>query len=478
MVAFTHEFPTKGCLCESVSPISAPPVKPWQPVVKVPRAAKALTTPGREGSLHPMATFSFPQVATVTQRFDPQRVENIESTLLAGFQQKGKLLEGTCGRRIAVCVGSRGIAQLSDIVRVLVEELKRAGADPFIVPAMGSHGGGTVEGQTQILSDYGITESNVGAPLIASMDVVEISPTVDGVPVHVDRAAFESDGIILVNRVKPHTDFKGKAESGLMKQAAVGLGNIHGATNLHRFTHSLGYERLIITRARSIIASGKVLMGLAIIENAYHQPAHLELIPSAEIVEREQQLLLRAKDLMPSLPASQIDLLIIDRIGKNISGTGLDPNVTGRWFDFNSLWQDTPDVHRIAVLDLSPETHGNAVGMGLADFCTQRLVDKIDKDVTYLNALTAHFTVPGRIPIHFSTDRETIRQALLSVGGRSRSEDKRVIRIRDTLSLSTLEASESMMEELRDHPGIVQIGDLRPLTFDGDGVLAEMGSGF
>ena len=422
-----------------------------------------------------MATFQFPQVATVTQRFDPQRVENIRSTLLSEFQHKKELLQGTSGRRVAVCAGSRGISQLSDIIRILVEELKRAGADPFIVPAMGSHGGGTAEGQTQILSDYGITESKVGAPLVASMDVVEISPTVDGVPVHVDRAAFESDGIILVNRVKPHTDFKGKAESGLMKLAAVGLGNIDGATHLHRFTHSLGYERLIITKASRIIETGKVLMGLAIIENAYHQPAHLELIPSAEIVEREQQLLLRAKDLMPSLPASQIDLLIIDRIGKNISGTGLDPNVTGRWFGFNSLWQDTPDVHRIAVLDLSRETHGNAVGIGLADFCTQRVVDKINRDMTYLNALTAHFTVPGRIPIYFSTDRETIRWALVSIGGRGGPADKRVIRIHDTLSLNILEASESMLEELRDHPATGQIGDLRPLTFDGDGVLAEMG---
>ena len=248
-----------------------------------------------------MTTFPFPQIATVTQRFDPQRVENIESTLLSEFQRKRDLLKSTSGRRVAVCVGSRGISELSDIVRVLVGALKKAGADPFIVPAMGSHGGGTAEGQRQILSDYGITESHVGAPVIASMDVVEISPTVDGVPVHVDRAAFEADGIILVNRVKPHTDFKGKAESGLMKMAAVGLGNIDGATHLHRFTHSLGYERLIISKARCIIASGKVLMGLAIVENAYHQTAHLELIASAEIVEREQQLLLRAKELMPSL---------------------------------------------------------------------------------------------------------------------------------------------------------------------------------
>ena len=424
-----------------------------------------------------MATFPFPQIATVTQQFDPQQVENIESTLLSEFEQKRELLEAASGRRVAVCVGSRGISQLSGIIRILVKELRKAGADPFIVPAMGSHGGGTAQGQTRILSDYGITESNIGAPLVASMDVVEISPTVDGVPVHVDRAAFESDGIILVNRVKPHTDFKGKAESGLMKLAAVGLGNIDGATHLHRFTHSLGYERLIITKARSLIETGKVLMGLAIVENAYHQPAHLELIPSGEIVEREQQLLLRAKDLMPSLPASQIDLLIIDRIGKNISGTGLDPNVTGRWFGSNSLWQDTPDVHRIAVLDLSRETHGNAVGIGLADFCTQRVVDKMDRDVTYLNVLTAQFTVPGRIPIYFSTDRETIHRALLSVGGRSGPADKRVLRIHDTLSLNTLEASESMLEELRDRPNVTRIEDLRPLTFDDKGVLAEMGSG-
>ncbi len=421
-----------------------------------------------------MTSFPFPKFATVVQQFEREPLESVESAVQAEVRRNEDLVKSTAGKRLAIGVGSRGIAEIPSIVRSLVEQLRNAGAEPFLVPAMGSHGGGTVEGQVRILADYGITESNVGAPLVASMETVEVGTTGDGVPVHLDRAAYESDGIVLVNRVKPHTDFKGKAESGLMKMVAVGLGNIDGASHMHRYTPSLGYERLIVTKAEILFATGKVLMGLAIIENAYHEPAHLELIEAGDIVEREQELLVRAKELMPVLPSSRIDLLIIDRIGKNISGLGLDPNVTGRWFGFNSLWQDTPDIERIAILDLSEETHGNAVGLGLADFCTQQLVDKMDQAATYLNALTAHFTVPAKIPMYFSTDKETLGRALRSLDGSSPPQDKRVIRIRDTLSLTTLEASESLLPELKEHPNVVEVGELRPLPFLPDGSLSPL----
>ena len=419
-----------------------------------------------------MTSFPFPRIATVVQKFDQQHLTNVDSAVQAEIQRNADLVKSMASKRLAVCVGSRGIAEIPSIVRSLVAQLRKAGAEPFIVPAMGSHGGGTAKGQMRILADYGITESNVGAPLIASMETVEIGSTEDGVPVHLDRAAYESDGIVLVNRVKPHTDFKGKAESGLMKMVAVGLGNIEGASHMHRFTPSLGYERLIITKAEILFATGKVLMGLAVIENAYHEPAHLELIKAGDIVAREQELLVRAKELMPGLPAPRIDLLIIDQIGKNISGTGLDPNVTGRWFGFNSLWQEKPDIDRIAILDLSEETHGNAVGLGLADFCTQRLVDKMDQKATYLNALTAHFTVPAKIPMHFSTDEETLRRALRSLDGSSPPQDKRVIRIRDTLNLTTVQASESLLPDLGTHPNVVEIGELRPFLFLPDGSIS------
>ena len=420
-----------------------------------------------------MTSFLFPKIATIIQKFDQKHLPNVDLALQDEIQRNNDLIKKTAGKKIAVCVGSRGIAKISSIVGVLINQLKSAGAQAFLLPAMGSHGGGTVEGQLSILADYGITESKIGAPLIASMETVEIGLTEDNVPVHLDRAAYESDGIILVNRVKPHTDFKGKAESGLMKMVAVGLGNIDGASHLHRFTPSLGYERLIISKAQVLLKTEKVLMGLAVIENAYHQTAHVELIPANNIVKREQELLVWAKELMPSLPSPLIDLLIINRIGKNISGTGLDPNVTGRWFGFNSLWQDTPNIHRIALLDLSEEAHGNAVGLGLADFCTQRLVDKMDQRATYLNALTAHFTVPAKIPMYFSTDEETIRRALLSLDGTSLPKDKRVIRIKDTLSLTKFEASESLLPELKDHPNIVEVGKLRPFVFQSDKSMAS-----
>jgi len=237
-----------------------------------------------------------------------------------------------------------------------------------VVPAMGSHGSGTAEGQSAVLEGYGISESLIGVPVVSSLETIVVGETEDGTPVHVGRAAFDADGIILINRVKPHTDFKGRVGSGLMKMIAVGIGNRFSADSFHSWTLKLSYEHLILAKARTLLATGKVLGGVAVVENAYHETAGIEFVPASRVVAREMELLEESRRLMPSLPLDNLDLLIVDRIGKDISGTGMDPNVTGRWFRLSSIWQEKPEVIRIVVLDLSAGSHGNACGVGLADF--------------------------------------------------------------------------------------------------------------
>ena len=258
---------------------------------------------------------------------------------------------------------------------------------------------------------------------------------------------------------------------------AVGLGNIEGANTFHQSAAIRGYEHLILTKGRVLINSGKLIMGIALIENAYHETAHLEFIPAATLEERERQLLVTAKKLMPSLPFEKLDILIIDRIGKEISGSGMDPNITGRWFKLNSLWQDTPDIMRIIVLDLTEGSGGNAIGIGLADFCSGRVIGKIDERVTYLNAITSRNLIPGHTPLHFPTDQDTLVQAFASLAGNKRSHEIRLARIRDTLSLTTIEASEALLTELEGNPTVHSIGPPHNMTFNTEGVLQPIQEG-
>ncbi len=402
-----------------------------------------------------------PRIAVCRQRFPRPRVTDPAQALREQFR-KARLpdLEGLS---IAVGAGSRGITDIDVLVKTTIEGLRARGADPFVVPAMGSHGGGRAEAQEHILAEYGITADGVGAPVRASMDTVEIGTTGDGAVVHIDRLAFEADGVVLINRVKPHTDFKGEVESGLMKMIAVGLGNREGADTFHSWTLDYGYERLIQTKAQVFLDTGKVLFGVAAVENAYHELARVEIVPGDEIPSREKELLVEAKNLMPSLPVDALDILILDRIGKNISGAGMDPNVTGRWFYVNSIVQKEPRITRIVVLDLTEESGGNAIGIGLADFCAQRVVEKMDREVTYLNAITSRNLSPAHIPLYYPTDRELLCKALSSLGGKTRPADIRLIRIRDTLSLSEFEASEALLPELRENEAVSEISDLREL---------------
>ncbi len=416
----------------------------------------------------------FPKVATVHQEFPRPRVTSVEEAVSNSFSNLEASLTPWQGKRIAVAAGSRGITGLESIVRATIGALKERGAEPFIVPAMGSHGGATEAGQEKILEGYGISSRRLGVPLVSTLQTQLVGTTPDGVPVHADRAAWESDGIVLVNRIKPHTDFKGETESGLQKMIAVGLGNRDGADSFHSWTMQFPYDHLITTKARVLLDSGKVLLGVAILENAYHETARVELIPAGEIPEREKELLVEAKALMPSLPVSQADVLVLDRIGKDVSGAGMDPNVTGRWFRINSLWQDQPEITRIVVLDLTPASEGNAVGIGLADFCSRRIVDKMDRHKTYINAVTSRNVVAGHIPVYFDTDRETIERCLQSLRSGVEGSNVRLLRIRDTLSLDRLEVSQALLPELHSHPGISDISPLREMNFDAQGRLAEL----
>ncbi|MDP8243249.1 MAG: lactate racemase domain-containing protein [Candidatus Hinthialibacter antarcticus] len=415
---------------------------------------------------------TFPRMAPIEQSFPRPCVEDVEAR---SFQivQTSLGQRQLSSKRIAIAVGSRGIENIDKIVRAAVAALKQCGAEAFLVPAMGSHGGGQAEAQKKILLEYKLTPDNVGAEILSSMETVQLGETPSGLPVYMDRNAYESDGVILINRVKPHTDFTGVVESGLMKMTAIGLGKIDGASAFHSRTSEFESDQMIRDIAQTALQNGKILGGLAIIENAYHETAHLEWTAPDAMDANEQQWLKRAKEWMPSLPVAQADCLIVDRIGKNISGVGLDPNITGRRYKINRRWNTTPDITRIILLGLTEETNGNAVGCGLADFCSQRLLDAMNKNVTYVNAVTSRNVICADIPPHWDTDEETLQWAFKSVGNPDLSQ-LRVLRIRDTLSLTHIEASEALLDEFKQSPQVAQIGGLREMTFDSTGALAPL----
>ena len=384
----------------------------------------------------------FPKMVRVRQVFPKSELLDLD----ARVNECLRALKVTHGQRVAVAVGSRGISNLQQIVKAVLSRLKAEGAKPFIVPAMGSHGGATPEGQIELLGEYGITPSAMGVAFEASMDTATIGTTADGVDVFCSTAALKSDGILIINRVKPHTDFMSDTlGSGLLKMLVIGLGKRAGAANFHASASRHGYEHVIRTSARIVLQKAPILGGLAIVENQRHETARIDFLTAGGMEEAENKLYLEAKRLMPQLPMDDIDLLIVDRLGKNISGAGMDPNVIGRSIHgYSSLLSEkssSPVIRRIFVRELTPETHGNAVGIGMADFTTTRLVQSIDQKVSFVNALTALTPQSVQIPIHFKTDEEVLERALESLALKDRTQAK-IVRIRDTLSLGLLEVSE------------------------------------
>jgi hypothetical protein len=377
-----------------------------------------------------------------------------------------------------VAVGSRGIANLQAIVAGVLENLKVASAQPFIVPAMGSHGGATPEGQKELLAEYGITEAALGVPIRAGMEARCLGRTGDGVDVFFSEEALKADGVVVVNRVKPHTDFLSDTlGSGLMKMLVVGLGKRVGAANYHTSASRFGYEHVIRTSARVTLRTAPILFGVGIVENQFHDTARLAVVLPEDMERREGELFVEARRLMPRLPFDDIDLLIVDRVGKNVSGSGMDPNIIGRSLHgYSALLGErsgNPSIRRIVVRDLTPESHGNATGVGLADFTTTRLVRQMDARVTYLNSLTALSLQSAKIPIYFETDREVVAAALESLAMRDTTQAK-VVRIQDTLSLERLAVSESYAESVRERSDLEAMSEARAMTFDAEGSLAAL----
>jgi hypothetical protein len=412
---------------------------------------------------------SLPRVFKIRQKIATPRLPDVEkemNALLDGFGLSKKVKPG---ERIALTAGSRGIRDKAKVLKVIVTRLKALGAKPFLVPCMGSHGGATAEGQVKMLHHLGITEEYVGAPIVSSMEVKEIGRTSFGTPVLTDKNICEqADKIIVVNRIKPHTDFTHEVESGISKMMIIGMGKHKGALMAHRLTIRNGYPAIFREVLPVIRKALPFFFGVGIIENQYDQTASLHLLEPQNFYEGEKALLKRAKDIMPRLPFKQMDILVLDEIGKNISGSGMDPNVTGRLYFIGSPPLQEPKITRIFVRDLTPETEGNAIGIGYAEYTTKRLVKKIDPVPTAINAITGMGPEGARIPIAFDKDRDALQSAFDNSGVLD-PKDLRLVWVKNTLELEFLWAAESMLQEVKANPSLEIVSGLQDVPFDSAG---------
>ena len=410
-----------------------------------------------------------PKMVRVRQLYEKDKIGDIPGQLRAEFSKKdyASLVRG---KRIAVTVGSRGIPDNLIIVRTICDQLKDWGAEPFIVPAMGSHGGGTVEGNLEILSGYGITEENVGVPVMASMEVVKIGQLDDGeTPVYCDRIAAEADGIVVYNKVKPHTDFKGEHESGLLKMMAIGLAKHKGCSALHRRGFDT-FKENIPAAAKLFLEKMSVVFAVGVVQNAYDEISDIRVFSHDEIVEGDREMLRIAKARFPRFKFDDIDLLIIDRIGKDISGEGADPNVTGR--GFMPYFKDDFHTKKLFIRGLTENSHHNACGLGLADITTVRCLNDVDWESTWVNVTTNLMIDGGKIPLYMNNDFEAMKVALKTCPRIDYSK-ARIARIRDTLSLNEFEVSGALAEELKGAPGVEILSEPYDLQFDSEGFLED-----
>jgi len=377
-------------------------------------------------------------------------------------------LEKLRGRKIAITVGSRGIASVFEVARATCHWLKEQGAVPFVFPAMGSHGGATAEGQREVLEGYGITRDSIGAEVCSSMETVSLGSTQEGFGVFMDRYAFEADAILVMNRVKPHTDFSGTIESGLLKMMAIGLGKEAGAREAHRWFRKYGFEPVIRSMSERTLASGKILCGLALIENEVHQIAEVRASLPAGIIAQEEASLKIARALVPRIPFPKIDLLIVDEIGKNISGAGMDTKVVGRGLDAKQMPPEAPQVRVIYARDITPVSEGNATGVGLADLIHERLYRQIDHKKTTINLRTSLNLPLSRTPIHLTSDRDALDFAFGSLGSPA-PEEQRTVWIRNTLNLARIGVSERLAREATSLQGWRLRPEALSVEFDASG---------
>jgi hypothetical protein len=408
------------------------------------------------------------------QHFQRPRVDDIATAVRSSLERLDLGRTIKAGHSVALTAGSRGIANIPLILRSVAQFLKDLGAKPFLIPTMGSHGGGTAEGQRKVLESYGITEAFVGVPIKASMDVVSLGDSDFGYPVVLDKHASEADHVGVVARVKPHTGFHGPIESGLCKMMLIGLGKHVGALNYHRILLEEPWDQVVRSVSRTMLAKGRIAFGLGVVENSYDETALIEAVPPAEFFAREEALLIKARQWLPRLPYTEADLLIIDEIGKEISGSGMDTNVVGRKRAFRTKPpENQPNMRFIFVRGLSTHTHGNAAGIGLADFTTTRLVKAMNYKATVINCLTSGYPEGATLPVHLDSDREVLEAALRIIGTRA-PEQARIIHIRNTLKVEEVEVSEPCLQMPRGAVEFSVAGQPRAITFDADGNLASV----
>lgn len=414
----------------------------------------------------------YPTTFRVRQRFQsPGPLEDIAGEVerrLAALRLGDRV---SPGQTVAITAGSRGVANIAVVIRAIVRHFQGLGAKPFIVPAMGSHGGGTAEGQQGIIEGYGITEEYCGCPIRASMETVVVCQAAEGFPVHFDKHAHGADHVVVCGRVKPHTGFHGDIESGLMKMMLIGLGKHEGAKIYHRAIKDYSFGQIVRSVAREVLAKCRVVAGVAIVENAAEQTALIDAVAPDDFERRERELLRLAKEWLAHLPFDRADLLLIDEIGKNISGTGMDTNIVGRKFlDHRAADDERPKVRLISVRGLTEATHGNATGIGLAEFCLTRVVEAMDVRMTRINCLTGGHVTGAMLPLDYPTDRELL-DAALSVIGLKPPEAAELLWIPNTLHLNEVECSAAYLEEARGRDDLEILTPCRPLPLDDDGLL-------
>lgn len=420
------------------------------------------------------STTQLPQMYRVRQAFAAPRVTDVAGEVerqLGRLQLSSRVVPG---ETVAITAGSRGITNIAEITRAIVAHFRGIGARPFVVPAMGSHGGGTPEGQREILEGYGLTEQFLGAEIRASMETVVVDTTPQGIPVHFDRHAYEADHVLVAGRIKPHTGFVGEIESGLHKMMLIGLGKHAGAKIYHRAIQDYSFLEIIRAVAEVVLQKCKVVAGVAIVENSRDETALIEAVAPHDFFEREKALLRLARQWMPRLPFKDCDLLIVDEIGKDISGTGMDTNVVGRKYnDHAATERDDVRCRRIFVRSLTEATHGNATGIGLAEFTNRRTAEAVDHVKTRINCLTGGHPTAAMIPIVFETDREAVEAALQTIGLVEPAR-ARIIQISNTLHVSEVLVSEAYAPQLAERPDLAIVSGPAPMAFDAAGNLANV----
>jgi hypothetical protein len=415
-----------------------------------------------------------PKLVRLRQHFERPRIDDIAGAVRASLEKLNLGRTIKPGHTVALTAGSRGIANIPLVLRTVAEFLRGLGAKPYLVPAMGSHGGGTAEGQRKVIESYGITEAYVGVPIKASMDVVSLGDSDHGHPVVLDKYASQADHIGVVARVKPHTSYHGPIESGLCKMMMIGLGKHVGALNYHRILLDEPYDTVVRSVARTMLAKAPIAFGVGLVENAYDETALIESALPGDFFRCEEALLVKARAWLPQLPFREAELLIVDEIGKEISGSGMDTNVVGRKRAFRTATlADQPNMRFIFVRGLSAHTHGNATGIGLADFTTTRLVRAMNYKATTINCLTAGYPDGANLPVHMDTDREVVEAAVRIIGKRT-PEQARIMHIRNTLKVEEVEVSEACLEQPRGAVEFSAVGGPRTMTFDAEGNLAAV----